>query len=84
MQHDREELSAQDIENLKNELMMPAGELGAVLIAALLIVASIWFLPGFVRSAPDARAAGGVLRALIQQSSETVSHRPADRSGQAG
>jgi hypothetical protein len=52
MQHERDKRVIQDTEELKNELMIPVGEIGVTLIAALFVLLFLWAVPRFAEAGP--------------------------------
>ena len=51
MQQQRDHLSIQDIQKLRNELMMSADEIGVGVIAAMFLLSFFWNLPKFAEAA---------------------------------
>jgi hypothetical protein len=52
MQHEHHKHVIQDTEGLKDELMMPIGEIGVTLIAALFVLLFLWAVPKFAEAGP--------------------------------
>lgn len=52
MQHERDKHFIQDSEELKSELMMPVGEIGVTVIAALFVLLFLWAVPKFAEAGP--------------------------------
>jgi hypothetical protein len=67
-----QDFSIQDVEKLKDELMLPAGELGAVLIAAVLVVLSLWLVPTITRPEPRLTTAASAVHLRSWMQSEAT------------
>ena len=52
MQHESDKHFIQDTEGLKNELMMPVGEIGVTVIAAFFVLLFLWAVPKFAEAGP--------------------------------